>query len=86
MTALGRAHCAFTGLIATAIFVLRRRAASGCKANALLAELVGFGSNSLDKAVHDALFAGLVEVNGELVAVDLRHIAVAELLMEDAVA
>src|SRR5207237_1091425 len=37
-------------------------------------------------AVYHAFFAGLVERDGELVAVDMRHIAVAELLMKDAVA
>src|SRR5581483_11058781 len=38
------------------------------------------------EAVHNALAAGLVEVDGELVAVDLGDMAVAELLVEDALA
>src|SRR5262245_17882523 len=42
-------------------------------------------SSPLHKAVHDLLLAGLVEGDGELVAVDLGDAAVAELLVEDAV-
>src|ERR1700747_1352269 len=39
----------------------------------------------LHKAVHHLLLAGLVEDDGEFVAVDLHHTAVAEFLVEDAV-
>src|ERR1700757_3275937 len=42
-------------------------------------------SRPLDKTVHHLLLAGLVEGDGELVAVDLHHMAVAEFLVEDAV-
>src|SRR5246127_583541 len=42
-------------------------------------------SRPLDKTVHDLLLAGLVEGDGELVAVDLHDMAVAEFLVEDAV-
>src|ERR1043165_8482532 len=68
------------------MFVAGRPAASTCKANAWFPEPVEFGSNSLDEAVHDPLLAGLIERNRELVAVDMRHIAISKLLMEDAVA
>src|SRR6476659_3541293 len=40
----------------------------------------------LDERVEDPFLAGLVEVDGELVALDRRHPAIAELLMEDAFA
>jgi len=39
-------------------------------------------SHPLDEGVDDALLAGLVKLDGELVAVDMRHIAVAELLVK----
>src|SRR5262249_22327429 len=40
----------------------------------------------LHKTIHHALLAGAVELNGQLVAVDRRDVAVAEFLMEDSVA
>src|SRR5712675_1924211 len=40
----------------------------------------------LHETIHHALLAGLVELDGELVAVDRDHVAVAELDVEDAVA
>src|SRR5215468_7546425 len=42
-------------------------------------------SSPFHKAVHHLLLAGLVEGDGELVAVDLHHMAVAEFLVEHAV-
>ena len=43
-------------------------------------------SNGLNKPVQHLLLAGLVEIDGELVAFDGRDVAVAEFLMEDSVA
>src|SRR5579871_5803510 len=43
-------------------------------------------SHPLDEAVDHALLTRLVELDGELVAVDRGHVAVAELDVEDAVA
>ncbi len=43
-------------------------------------------SHPLHKTIHHALLAGAVELNRELVAVDCRDVAVAEFLVEDAVA
>jgi hypothetical protein len=43
-------------------------------------------SRPLHKTIHHALFAGLVEGDGELVAVDVDDVAVAEFLVEHAVA
>src|SRR5271167_3088178 len=43
-------------------------------------------SRPLHKTIHHALFAGAVELNRELVAVDRRDVAVAEFLVEHAVA
>jgi hypothetical protein len=43
-------------------------------------------SRPLHETIHHALLAGLVELNGQLVAVDGGDVAVAEFLMEDAVA
>src|SRR5215213_10009737 len=43
-------------------------------------------SDSLHEAVYHALFAGFVEGDGELVPVYRHHIAVAEFLVEHAVA
>jgi len=43
-------------------------------------------SHPLDKTIHHALFASAVESDGELVAVYCRDVAVAEFLVEDAVA
>ena len=43
-------------------------------------------SRPLDISVDHALFAGLVECDGEFVAVDGGDVAVAEFLVEDAVA
>ena len=43
-------------------------------------------SNPLHEAIHHALLAGLVELDGQLVAVDGDDVAVAEFLVEDAVA
>src|SRR5438309_3968309 len=43
-------------------------------------------SHPLYETVHHALLAGAVEGDGELVAVDRDHVAVAEFLVEDAVA
>ena len=43
-------------------------------------------SNPLHETIHHALFAGFVEGNGQLVAVDGDDVAVAEFLVEDAVA
>ena len=42
-------------------------------------------SRSFDKAVHHLLLAGLVEGDGELVAVNLHDMAIAEFLVENAV-
>ena len=42
--------------------------------------------NPLHKAIHHALFAGLVEGDGELVAVHGHHVAVAEFLVKHALA
>jgi hypothetical protein len=39
----------------------------------------------LDKTIDHLLLAGLLERDGELVAVDLHHLAVAEFLVEHAV-
>ena len=41
-------------------------------------------SRPLDEAVDDLLLPGLVEIDRELVAVDLRHAAIAEFLVEHA--
>ena len=41
-------------------------------------------SAALDEAVHHLLLPRLVEIDGELVAVDLGDAAIAELLMEHA--
>ena len=41
-------------------------------------------SRPLHKTIHHALLAGLVEMDGELVAVDGGDVAVAEFLVEDA--
>src|SRR3954465_6199531 len=68
------------------MFVAAPRAASGCKANAWFPEPLEFASNPLDEAVDHPLFAGAVERNGKLVAVDMRPVAVAELLGEHAIA
>jgi len=43
-------------------------------------------SHPLHRTVRHPLFAGLVELDVELVAVDGDHVAVAELEVEDAVA
>src|SRR6185312_14721983 len=43
-------------------------------------------SRPLDKGVHDLLVAGMLEIDRELVVLDLADHAVAEFLMEDAVA
>src|ERR687898_371968 len=43
-------------------------------------------SHTLDERVHHPLLAGLVELNGELVAIHRDHVAVTEFLMEDAIA
>ena len=43
-------------------------------------------SHPLHKTIHHALLAGLVELNRQLVAVDGGDVAVAEFLVEDAVA
>ena len=43
-------------------------------------------SHPLDEAIHHALLAGLVERDGELVAVDGGDVAVAEFLVKHAVA
>ena len=43
-------------------------------------------SHPLDKTIHHALLAGLVERDGQLVAVDEFHVAVAEFLVKHAVA
>src|ERR1700722_4865026 len=45
-----------------------------------------FGSHPLDKTIDHLLLAGFFERDGELVAVDLRHLAVAEFLGKDAIA
>jgi hypothetical protein len=42
--------------------------------------------NPLHETIHHALFAGLVEGNGQLVAVDGGDVAVAEFQVENAVA
>ncbi len=44
------------------------------------------GSHRRDKPVQHAFLAGLVEVDGQLVAFDGGDVAVAEFLVEDAVA
>ena len=43
-------------------------------------------SHPLDKTIHHAFLAGAVELDGQLVAVDRGDVAVAEFLMEHAVA
>jgi len=43
-------------------------------------------SHPLHETIHHALLAGFVEVDGQLVAVDGGDVAVAEFLVEDAVA
>ena len=43
-------------------------------------------SHPRHKAIHHAFFAGFVELDGELVAVDGDHFAIAEFLVKDAVA
>ena len=43
-------------------------------------------SHPLHKTIHHALFAGLVEMDGQLVAVHGGDVAVAEFLMKHAVA
>jgi hypothetical protein len=43
-------------------------------------------SHPLHKTIHHALFAGPVELDGQLVAIDGGDVAVAEFLLEDAVA
>jgi len=43
-------------------------------------------SHPLDKTIHHALLARLVELDGELVAVDGGDVAVAEFLVKDAIA
>jgi hypothetical protein len=43
-------------------------------------------SGSLDKAIDDPLLASFVEQDGELVAIDQQNVAIAELLVEDAIA
>ena len=43
-------------------------------------------SHPLDECIHHALLAGLVELNRQLVAVDGDDVAVAEFLVEHAVA
>ena len=47
---------------------------------------VAIGSRPLDEAVDDLLLAGLVEGDGQLVAIDPDHFAIAELLVKHAVA
>ena len=42
------------------------------------------GSNALDEAVDHLLLPGLVEIDGELVAVHLSDAAIAEFLVKDA--
>src|SRR6476661_3453321 len=42
------------------------------------------GSAPLDEAIHHLLAPGLVEIHGELVAVDLRDAAIAEFLVKHA--
>lgn len=44
-----------------------------------------FDSCPPDKTLHDALAARLIELDGQLIAIDLCHPARAELLMDDAV-
>ena len=43
-------------------------------------------SHPLHKAIHHPLLPGLVELDGEFVAVDGSDVAIAEFLVEDAVA
>src|SRR5262249_48011546 len=43
-------------------------------------------SGLCDKAIDDALLAGLVELDRELVAVDHHHLAISEFLVKDAIA
>ena len=45
-----------------------------------------FFSHPLDKTIHDPLLPGPIELDGQLVAVDGGDVAVAEFLVEDAVA
>src|SRR5215470_4592578 len=46
----------------------------------------GLALQPFHKAVHNAFFARLVEGDGELVAVDGHHVAIAEFLVKHAVA
>jgi hypothetical protein len=43
------------------------------------------GSHAFDKAIHDPFFASPVEGDGEFVAVDGHHVAIAEFLVKHAV-
>src|SRR3984957_2544398 len=45
-----------------------------------------FGSHPLDKTIDHLLLAGFFQREGELVAVDLHHLAVAEFLVKDPIA
>jgi hypothetical protein len=47
---------------------------------------VGYVSHPLHETIHHALLAGAVELDRQLVAVDGGDVAVAEFLVEDAVA
>src|SRR4051812_36162269 len=60
------------------------RRVCGAVSTALLPRRQGV-SHPLHKTVDHLFLAGLLEGDGELVAVDLHHMAVAELLVEDAV-
>src|SRR5215831_2622758 len=52
----------------------------------LVSVVPGTASHFLDKAIHHPLLASLVELHDQLVAVDGGDVAVAEFLVEDAVA
>src|SRR4051812_28551402 len=63
-------------------------AGSGCWAVGIGPASIATGprSGAFDEGVHDLLVAGLLEVDGELVVLDGAYRAIAEFLVEDAVA
>src|SRR5262249_57393489 len=79
--------------VAHAAAAPRRRHHAGSAGDVSAEEVSGMeprknarASHTLDKTIHHPLLAGFVELDRELVAVDRRDVAVAELLVKDAVA
>src|SRR5258706_15305297 len=60
--------------------------AGDCFASLAMTVAFAMGSRALDKGVHDLLVAGMLEIDLETVIFDLPDGAVAEFLMEHAVA